>query len=518
MLASYYKFAGVDGTVNVHHPLCDDPQFRASFDGAPIEWKLQTCDVLGCSRFDSIYCLKSWHPNASVDTYLSKTNCGNGTAARVVRGGNGSSTFLTCPHGGAALHVLETLSLGAAQLAARCEAAPQCVGFIASEHGGATLAPCEPQPWLPYHCGNASYFRVPAADAPPPPPFDGVLRDVGGGRLDAYLPPPFASSHASMIEQDASGRLHLAWFSGTGEGHSNVSIVYTQLSATDYTAGATWPAAAVVSRRPGYSNQNAVLYCNGSSLHLFHSQQPADKGEDNATVWHLVAPIDAATGATAAFSAPRELFSAPGSYDKNRVLERLDGSWLLPLYDSRVNSPFNAFLPRGADAGVPAQWELARYGGDCDLHLKQPTVVRIGHSPRLLAYFRDADSKHIWASTSDDDGASWSDCAPTPLPNNDAGIELWAMRSGALVLAFNPQTKGRDPLALAISDDGGATWAAQRTLEHEDGRQEFSYPTLREDVRRDGVIHVSYTWKRQTIKHSVVSEAWIRGTDTVRST
>ena len=122
MLASYYKFAGVDGTVNVHHPLCDDPQFRASFDGAPIEWKLQTCDVLGCSRFDSIYCLKSWHPNASVDTYLSKTSCGNDTAARVVRGGNGSSTFLTCPHGGAALHVLETLpSLGAAQLATRCE-------------------------------------------------------------------------------------------------------------------------------------------------------------------------------------------------------------------------------------------------------------------------------------------------------------------------------------------------------------------------------------------------------------
>ena len=69
-----------------------------------------------------------------------------------------------------------------------------------------------------------------------------------------------------------------------------------------------------------------------------------------------------------------------------------------------------------------------------------------------------------------------------------------------------------NPLALAISDDGGATWAAQRTLEHEDGRQEFSYPTLREDVQRDGIIHVSYTWKRQTIKHSVVSEAWIRGT------
>ena len=48
-------------------------------------------------------------------------------------------------------------------------------------------------------------------------------------------------------------------------------------------------------------------------------------------------------------------------------------------------------------------------------------------------------------------------------------------------------------------------------LEQLDGKQEFSYPTLREDVAKDGVLHVSYTYKRQTIKHSVVSEAWIRG-------
>ena len=83
------------------------------------------------------------------------------------------------------------------------------------------------------------------------------------------------------------------------------------------------------------------------------------------------------------------------------------------------------------------------------------------------------------------------------------------MRSGRIALAYNPQTTGRDPLALSLSEDGGETWKYTRLLEHEDGKQEFSYPTLREDVRLDGVLHVSYTFKRQTIKHSIVSEDWI---------
>ena len=46
-------------------------------------------------------------------------------------------------------------------------------------------------------------------------------------------------------------------------------------------------------------------------------------------------------------------------------------------------------------------------------------------------------------------------------------------------------------------------------LEHLDGKQEFSYPTIREDKAHDGVIHVSYTFKREAIKYSRVSEEWI---------
>ena len=56
--------------------------------------------------------------------------------------------------------------------------------------------------------------------------------------------------------------------------------------------------------------------------------------------------------------------------------------------------------------------------------------------------------------------------AKTVLPNNNAGIEANTLLNGDIVMVFNPQTKGRDPLAIGISRDGGKTWACQRNLQH----------------------------------------------------
>jgi predicted neuraminidase len=348
----------------------------------------------------------------------------------------------------------------------------------------------------------------PPPPAPPPPVFDGVLRATGDGRLDAYMIPPFASSHASMVEQTEEGRLHLAWFSGTAEGQDDVSIVYSQLNATAAEVGAAWSTASVVSRREGFSNQNAVLFANASTLHVFHSQQPASKGEKTATVWHLSAAVYA-DGRTGKFSEPHEVFPAPGSFDKNRVLRLLDGSWLIPLYNAANNTPFNGILSAGGDPDSASSWRPTHNYVDCS-HLVQPTVVRVRPgSATLVAFFRDREMKQIYSARSTDDGTSWSPCKPTSLPNNNAGIEAWVLRSGRVALVYNPQTSGRDPLAISLSEDGGATWKFTRLLEHEDGKQEFSYPTVREDVGVDGVLHVSYTFKRQTIKHSVISEEWI---------
>ena len=83
-----------------------------------------------------------------------------------------------------------------------------------------------------------------------------------------------------------------------------------------------------------------------------------------------------------------------------------------------------------------------------------------------------------------------------------------------------------------MSEDEGKTWKYTRVLEEEDGQQEFSYPSIVQEsyydkikqgtkaetetdeescteAAEDLLIHISYTWKRQAIKHTIVSENWI---------
>lgn len=128
-------------------------------------------------------------------------------------------------------------------------------------------------------------------------------------------------------------------------------------------------------------------------------------------------------------------------------------------------------------------------------------------SEKLISFFRDRNAENIYISRSEDDGLTWSDCERTILPNNNAGIFALALKSGRIAMLFNPTTKNRNVLAIAMSDDGGVTWPHSRSLEDED-TGEFSYPTMRQDD--DGVIHISYTYLRQTIKYVQLTEDWIR--------
>ena len=134
-----------------------------------------------------------------------------------------------------------------------------------------------------------------------------------------------------------------------------------------------------------------------------------------------------------------------------------------------------------------------------------------------LTFFRDRRAKHIYASQGKDAEAShWGKPTPTQLPNNNAGIEANLLTNGHIVLVFNPQTSGRDPLAIGISKDQGKSWSCKRNLQHgvsaeelqkKKPHNEFSYPTVLQT--KDGSIHVMYTYLRQTIKYKRVTEDWI---------
>jgi predicted neuraminidase len=74
------------------------------------------------------------------------------------------------------------------------------------------------------------------------------------------------------------------------------------------------------------------------------------------------------------------------------------------------------------------------------------------------------------------------------------------LADGRALLVYNHTARGRSPLNVAVSE-GANLWKAALVLENEPGG-EFSYPAVIQTS--DGLVHVTYTWKRQRIKHVVL--------------
>jgi len=100
----------------------------------------------------------------------------------------------------------------------------------------------------------------------------------------------------------------------------------------------------------------------------------------------------------------------------------------------------------------------------------------------------------------------WSKMEGTSLPNPNSGIDGVVLSDGRGLLVYNHVGKKgnqwggrRSPLNVAVSKDG-MNWDAALVLESEPG--EYSYPAVIQSS--DGLVHITYTWKRQRIKYVVV--------------
>jgi predicted neuraminidase len=93
----------------------------------------------------------------------------------------------------------------------------------------------------------------------------------------------------------------------------------------------------------------------------------------------------------------------------------------------------------------------------------------------------------------------WSKPAPMGLPNPSSGVDGIVLQDGRALLVYNHTPRGRSPLNVAVSRDG-RTWQPLFELETEPG--EYSYPAIIQSS--DGLVHVTYTWNRQRIRHVVI--------------
>jgi predicted neuraminidase len=316
-----------------------------------------------------------------------------------------------------------------------------------------------------------------------------------------YERAPFSSAHASTLVETADG-LVAAWFGGTHEGSPDVGI---WLSRLDGTAWSTPIEVANGLQRDGTRRPcwNPVLFQpSHGSLVLFYKVGPspsawwgmARTSTDGGRTWSDAVRLpDGILGPIRA--KPVEL---PGGTLLAGSSTEQDG-WVVHM--ERWQFPERDWLKALARSSA---WE--RSGPLNDAHefgAIQPTILV--HSPTRLQILCRSRQHVITEAWSTDGGHSWGRMAATALPNPNAGIDAVRLADGRFLLVYNPTTEARGQLAIAVSPDGIA-WHRAVTLEDAPG--EYSYPAMIQT--RDGLVHVTYTWKRERIKHVVLDPARIR--------
>ena len=306
---------------------------------------------------------------------------------------------------------------------------------------------------------------------------------------------PFKSVHASTVAETKDG-LVSAWFAGTAEGAPDVGIWVSR-----HLQGAWTPPIEVATgvqpegvRHPCW---NPVLFAaSDRPLMLFYKVGPSPQ-----TWWGM---LRTSTDGGRTWSDGRRLPDGILGPIKNKPLRLSDGTLVAPSSTESPERPsrWRVHFERTTDDGLTwTSSSIPHASGDgSEIDAIQPTIL-VHPGGRLQAIGRTR-SQRIFETWSDDGARTWTPLALTSLPNPNSGIDAVTLRDGRHLLVYNHTTRGRSPLNVAISRDG-RTWEAALVLENEPG--EYSYPAVIQAA--DGSVHITYTWKRQRIKHVVLDPA-----------
>ena len=313
-----------------------------------------------------------------------------------------------------------------------------------------------------------------------------------------YERAPFASCHASTIVETPSG-LVASWFGGSDEGNADVSIWVSRAENGAWTVPVEVNNGSDDGQR--YPCWNPVLFQSpGGPLLLFHKVGPNPK-----KWWGVMLSSD---DGGKSWSKPKRLPEGILGPIKNKPVLLKNGDLLCPSsteHDGwQVHMEIEqVHMERTTDLGK--SWsKTASLNDGKQLAAIQPTVLR--QPDGKLQILCRTRQQRIYESWSADEGKTWSPMAATSLPNPNSGIDAVNLPDGRSLLVYNHTPPGdRSPLNVAVSSDG-KKWQAAAVLETEPG--EFSYPAV--IVASDGLVHATYTWKREKIRHVVIDTAKLR--------
>lgn len=311
-----------------------------------------------------------------------------------------------------------------------------------------------------------------------------------------FDPAPHPQCHSSTIAETPSG-LVAAWFGGTREGNPDVGI-WSSRHVNGRWNTPVEVANGAETEVPRVACGNPVLFQmpNGPLLLFYKTGQRwayVKRSRDDGATW----------------SRPERLPNGFFGPIKNKPVLLNDGSILCPS-STEFGTPFGhawqVHFERTVNGGKSWQ-RIGPINEGRTIHSIQPSIL-IHSGNRLQALGRTQES-HLFETWSEDNGRTWGPVTLMDLPNCNSGTDAVTLRDGRHLLVYNhasndpdsEKPKGvRSPLNLAVSTDG-KKWQAALVIENESNNQ-FSYPAIIQTA--DGLVHITYTWKRLRIKHLVV--------------
>lgn len=340
----------------------------------------------------------------------------------------------------------------------------------------------------------------------PEPAIPGENGYISGELIFPLNARPTPECHASTLVETPSG-LVAAWFGGKHEKSDDVGIWVSRLK------DGTWEvpvevANGVQNSFTRYPCWNPVLFRpKEGPLLLFYKVGPSPRewwgemmtSEDDGTNW----------------SSSRRLGNSRLGYligpVKNKPVQLEDGTILCPSSTETIDQGqllWRVHFELTRDLGET--WELIGPLNDgIEFDAIQPSILtyRDGSMQILCRTMQDV----IAESWSRDGGQSWSPMSATSLPNPSAGTDALTLKDGRQLLVYNhsdraKKSPGRRILNVALSSDG-KIWETVLTLENKKG--EYSYPAVIQTS--DGLVHITYTYDRASVKHVVLDPVKLEG-------
>lgn len=309
-----------------------------------------------------------------------------------------------------------------------------------------------------------------------------------------YETAPFPSCHASTIVETKSG-LVAAWFGGTHERHPDVCIYVSRLQ------NGAWTAPAEVANGVGFATNrlptwNPVLFQpKAGPLMLFYKVGPSP-----ATWWGMVTT---STDDGKTWSEPKRLPEGILGPIKNKPVQLANGDILSPT-STEGKEGWRVHFERSTDGGQTWTASVPVNDGK-KIGAIQPSILF--HSEKKLQVVGRTRQGRMFDIWSKDGGKTWGQMEFTEMPNPNSGTDAVTLQDGRQLLVYNhnPNNKGRSPLNIAVSKNG-KEWLAAMVVEDEPGAPNgFAYPAVIQSS--DGLVHITYTWRRERIKHVVVDPA-----------